>query len=142
MRGQMALSGAIAMMANAAQADLCRDIEAVDAQTNRVALTLPLTGKPTTCRQSLMLGGGAQLHCGWAFPYRSDAASQAFEHLVRTVATCLGDEARITADLDVNHPDYYDLQTFTLERREVGVSLKDKATLAQTFVFLRVTLSK
>ena len=142
MKGQLALCCAIAVMASAASAELCRDIRTIDGQSGETLLTLPFTGQTTTCMRSLILGGGAQLHCGWAFSYRADEASRAFDDLVSTVAECLGDEARITADLDVNHPDYYDLQTFSLDGREIGVSLKDKATLSETYVFLRITLSK
>ncbi len=80
------------------------------------------------------------MHCGWAFPYRAPEATAAFERLVTTIAACLGAEASVTADLDVNHPDFYDLRTFQSKGREIGVSLKDKAGLSETYVFLRIAV--
>ncbi|MEP4194867.1 MAG: hypothetical protein ABJL99_04440 [Aliishimia sp.] len=119
---------------------LCNTIDTLHPNSNDVQMSMPGSGEVVTCTRSLMLSGGAQIHCGWAFAYRSPAATQAFETLVSTVAECLGDGAAITADLDVNHPDFYDLQTFQLGDQEVGVSLKDKASLSETYVFLRVAL--
>ncbi|MEO9517802.1 MAG: hypothetical protein ABJH45_09595 [Paracoccaceae bacterium] len=105
-------------------------------------MAFPGANDTTICTQSLMLAGGSQLHCGWPFAYRAPEASQAFEELVTAVSACLGKDAAVTADLDVNHPDFYDLQTFQLGDQEIGVSLKDKAALSETYVFLRVTLPK
>ncbi len=93
---------------------------------------------PTPCKSSLMLSGGTQVHCGWAFPYRAPAAKDAFQGLLAAVTACSGGRVDTTADQDVNHPDYYDLQTFRWIDREIGVSLKDKAGLGETYVFLRV----
>lgn len=103
-------------------------------------LTLPGSEMSTKCTRSLVLSGGSQVQCGWAFPYRAPEATTAFERLVRTVAVCLGTEASVTADQDVNHPDFYDLQTFQSKGREIGVSLKDKAGLSKTYVFLRIAV--
>lgn len=124
----------------AAQADLCADIRALDASSQEPVLELTTAGPPPKCTRSLMLSGGVQLHCGWAFAYRASEAKDAFEGLIAEVTECFGDDARVTSDLDVNHPDFYDLQTFQLGGQEIGVSLKDKAALAETYVFLRVTL--
>jgi len=121
-------------------ADLCHDIRAIGTEFAKTTLTLPETGKTAECTRSRVLAGGSQMHCGWAFSYRSPAAAQAFEHLLVTVADCLGAAARVTADKTVNHPDFYDLQTFQFEGQEIGVSLKDKAALSETYVFLRVKL--
>jgi hypothetical protein len=123
-----------------ARADLCGDIRALDAQSNDVSVTLPVSGEVTKCTRSLVLSGGSQLNCGWAFTYRAPAASEAFENLIATITDCLGAAAHVTADLNVNHPDFYDLQTFRLEGQEIGISLKDKASLSETYIFLRVTL--
>ena len=124
----------------AAQADLCKGILALGSQGADIILTLPGTDETAQCTRSLVLSGGSQVHCGWAFSYRATAATNAFEHLVNTVTGCLGGAAHVTADQDVNHPDFYDLQTFQLNGREIAVSLKDKAALSQTYVFLRVAV--
>ena len=127
---------------SAAQAELCEDILAIDTQSADAALTLPDTDRVAKCTRSLMLSGGSQMHCGWAFSYRVPDARQAFDDLVNSVTDCLGPAARTVTDQDVNHPDYYDLQTFRLNGREIGVSLKDKAALSKTYVFLRVAASE
>lgn len=119
-------------------ADWCDDISILNTQGDDATFALPITGDMAVCTQSLMLTGATQVHCRWAYAYRDPTASQAFDHLRRAVADCLGDAARVTEDPDVNHPDSYDLQTFWLGGQEVGVSLKDKAALAQTYLFLRV----
>lgn len=134
---------AIILWAGNAHAEtFCAEMQDGASQNTHVQMTLPVTGQTTDCTRSLMLSGGVQLHCGWAFAYRAPAAAAAFESLVATVSNCLGEGAAVTADLNVNHPDYYDLQTFELGGREVGVSLKDKGALSQTYVFLRMTLPK
>lgn len=125
---------------SAAQADFCDDSLTLGTRGVDISLTPPGTDVIPKCTHSLMLSGGAQVHCGWAFPYRDPAATTVFEHLVTTVTNCLGEAARMTADQDVNHPDFYDLRTFQLNGREIGVSLKDKAALSETYVFLRVAV--
>lgn len=130
---------AIIMAGSSAQADICEDILGLRADKTDLSLRLPGGGPKTDCTTSLMLTGGTQVHCGFGFAYRAPAATTAFEGLVNAVMDCLGDAVKVTADLDVNHPDFYDLQTFQLKGREIGVSLKDKATLSQTFVFVRVS---
>lgn len=79
------------------------------------------------------------MHCGWAFPYREAPAQKAFQQLLSEVTACAEGNQASLADQHVNHPDYYDLQTFQLNDREIGVSLKDKAALGETYVFLRVS---
>ena len=122
------------------RADLCDDTLTLGTTGTDITLTLPTTDMSTKCRRSLVLSGGSQVHCGWAFPYRAPEATAAFERLVTAIAACLGAEASVTADLDVNHPDSYDLQTFQSKGREIGVSLKDKAGLSETYVFLRLAV--
>ncbi len=89
------------------------------------------------CTGSLELGGLKSTDCGWGFPYRSDAADAAFLGLLDDVATC-GTLVN-TADPDVSHPDSYDLREFEMDGGRVRVALKDKATLQQTYVFLRIS---
>lgn len=87
------------------------------------------------CSTSLVLGGGTSFDCAWGYDYRSVEASEAFEVLVGQVAEC-GD--LITAqDQQVSHPDSYDLRQFSVDGKEVSVSLKDKGALNQTYVFFR-----
>ncbi|MEP2889464.1 hypothetical protein [Tateyamaria sp.] len=127
---------------SAAASDFCTDLQNLQASVGGVELALPGTSNAVTCTQSLMLSGGTQLNCGWPFAYRAPQAADTFEGLVVAVTQCLGDGAIVTTDLNVNHPDFYDLQTFRIGGQEIGVSLKDKAALSETYVFLRVTLPK
>jgi len=70
-----------------------------------------------------------------AVAYRSTAATDAFERLNDAVIACLGPDATITQYQSVNHPDFYDLRLYLMADQEIGVSLKDKAALQQTYVF-------
>jgi hypothetical protein len=90
------------------------------------------------CKTSLGLQGGKSLHCMWTFPYRADTAAQAFDTLQSKVRACGAVER--AQDQNVNHPDFYDLRIFSFGTETVGISLKDKAMLSQTLVFL--TFSK
>lgn len=101
-------------------------------------LSLPDTDMAAKCQTSLMLGGGSQVHCGWSFEYRAPAAQDAFAQTIVAVTNCLGPDTRATPDQDVNHPDFYDLQTFKADERIISVSLKDKGALEQTLVFVRI----
>ena len=125
-----------------AWADLCHDVMKLGAHNDQMVLDLPSGGPAEKCTRSLMLSGDVQTHCRWAFPYRAQAATQAFEALNVAISRCLGPTARMTSDPDVNHPDFYDLQIFQFGDQEIGISLKNKAALSQTFVFVRVTASQ
>ena len=131
------------LVGSAAHANLCDDTLLLGAQSDDLTLTLPGTQMATQRTRSLVLSGGShsQVHCGWAFPYRAPEANVAFERLMTAVSACRGAaEAIMMADQDVNHPDFYDLQTFQLKGQEIGVSLKDKAGLSETYIFLRIAV--
>jgi len=99
---------------------------------------LPGTDSAGLCIRSLTISGGAQLHCRWPFAYRTTDATVAFHALRGAVAQCLNVAPQM--DFPVNHPDFYDLRMFHTARQDIGVSIKDKAALQQTYVFLRVSL--
>ncbi len=103
------------------------------------ALGLPDSDMIAECSASLILGGGQQVQCGWPFAYRSDEATAAFDRLNETVAACLGPDAASSRDQSVNHPDFYDLRLYHIAGRQTAVSLKDKAALQRTYVFLRIS---
>ncbi|ABG33317.1 hypothetical protein CEP88_08605 [Roseobacter denitrificans] len=91
------------------------------------------------CGASRALSGSVSNHCYWAFPYRASQSHLAFDAMVKRVALCADGNARADGDAGVNHPDSYDLRRFTVGGNIVDVSLKDKAALQQTIVFLRVS---
>ncbi len=73
--------------------------------------------------------------CQWRFEYRALEAHTLFEKIGAALEACLGPEA--TQDAPVNHPDSYDLRVFSAKDGAVYLSIKDKAALDATFVFLR-----
>ena len=74
--------------------------------------------------------------------HRQDAlATNQFIKLNNELRTYSGETFPVIEDLDVNHPDFYDLKTYTKMETSLAVSLKDKAALDQTYVFLRVSKS-
>ena len=99
-------------------------------------------GAAARCQLSQSLGGGQSRHCHWTFPYRSAEASAAFTEILDAVSTCLGPNAAVIQDQDVSHPDTYDLHLFERNGTEFAVSLKDKAALAQTLIFLRLPIEQ
>lgn len=76
--------------------------------------------------------------CRWDFPYRATQAYQTYDAFVERMSGCIGQRATMHSDQSVNHPDYYDLRRFELTQADVSVSVKDKAALENTFVFIRV----
>jgi len=76
--------------------------------------------------------------CVWEFPYRAERAYDTFDDFVGTMNECIGQHATPHSDQSVNHPDYYSSRRYDMERAEVSVSVKDKAALGNTLVFIRV----
>ena len=102
-------------------------------------ITLPNTDvRAESCRPSLGLGGTKAVNCAWPFEYRAPQAHAAFEDTLHAVETCLGTHASAQLDGLVNHPDSYDLRTYSIAQGSVSVSLKDKGALQKTYVFLKV----
>lgn len=120
----------------------CENVLTLERQGAVPAITLPNTDNTANCTRSLVLGGRTQLHCGWPFDYRPDSATTAFNELVDTLTACIGPDAQMISDQNVNHPDFYDLRIFQIDGFEIGASLKDKSGLRQTYVFLRVSRPK
>lgn len=113
---------------------LCDDLNVLDADT------LDLAQGTAACRPSLAMDGVRHMHCVLEFPYRSQAATDAFDALNGNLAACLGPSAVQNTDQSVNHPDAYDLREFDLGGRGYAVSIKDKGALQQTLVFVRVQM--
>ncbi|MEM6374950.1 MAG: hypothetical protein AAF686_01840 [Pseudomonadota bacterium] len=80
------------------------------------------------------------LVCQWSFDYRSAAANALFGHISADLVACLGPAKAL--EPGVNHPDSYQLRQFEAPERLISLSLKDKASLEQSFVFLRVDKSQ
>ena len=99
-----------------------------------------LTETPAVCGQSMGVGGAMSTHCRWVFPYRDPRAAAAYDRLVADLAACAGPVQATVQDKAVNHPDTYNLRLMAITGGTAGISLKDKAELQQTLVFLRIEL--
>lgn len=73
--------------------------------------------------------------CLWSHGYRDPAARARFDALSAALEACLGHA--ISQDAPVNHPDSYVLRQFGQGAGTVYLSIKDKAALQRTLVFLR-----
>ncbi|MEL7469154.1 MAG: hypothetical protein AAFN27_11915 [Pseudomonadota bacterium] len=89
-----------------------------------------------TCGTALTTGGGREIHCRWSFAYRDEAAIKLHDRIASDVETCLNATA-VPQEDGVNHPDSYDQQRFHTGDADLSLSLKDKAAIHTTFVFLR-----
>jgi len=90
------------------------------------------------CTMAQDLSGANAFHCGWGHDYRTGAATKDFEDKTASLQQCFDQAAAIGTDKAVNHPDFYDQRQFQIDDVIVTISLKDKATLQQTYVFLAV----
>ena len=113
----------------------------VQAETVRDFLT-GLGMSPATCAFSLGMHETKSANCNWAFSYRSAEATGAFKDMLAELSACADMASGIATDQPVNHPDFYDLRLMRIAGGEVGLSIKDKAEMQQTFVFLRLTPAK
>ena len=77
-------------------------------------------------------------HCTWTFPLRAQRATDSFDAFAGKLDGCLAQRATIHNDRSVNHPDSYTARRYDLEQAEVSLSVKDKAALGNTFIFIRV----
>ena len=89
------------------------------------------------CGASTFMSGVRSAHCAWSFSYRSRDATQAFQSLSQSLATCGDLVVPKKAAKGVNHPDSFEQHLFKVDGGYVSVSLKDKGALQQTYVFLR-----
>ena len=98
----------------------------------------PVLSDARNCALSQDISGRQQYHCQWEFDYRSQNTYETFNQLIEAMQSCFENQAVARKDQGVNHPDTYDQRQFDLEDVVITVSLKDRAALSRTFVFLRV----
>ena len=110
----------------------------VQAETVRDILT-DLGTSQASCSFSLDTLGMKSANCNWAFSYRSAEATGAFQGMLAELSVCADMASGIETDQSVNHPDFYDLRLMRIAGGEMGLSIKDKAAIQQTYVFLRLT---
>ena len=89
------------------------------------------------CNLALVPGGRRVFQCRWGFAYRSQASATKFAEVDDALTTC-AQGMRTRDDQAVNHPDTYELRRYRAGAIDLSVSLKDKAALRKTFVFLSI----
>jgi len=94
------------------------------------------------CRMIQTLSGSKTYHCSWKFPFRDNAASEAFEAYNQEIAACFVNSTQAVQDHGVNHPDSYQQVQHKIGDVAVSVSIKDKGALGETYVFVAVRGSK
>ena len=99
-------------------------------------------GQPgATCTVSSLLDGTEQSTCYWSYVYRSDEVHTRVEELRVGIEECLGSKSALPADQTVNHPDSFALYRYEGQGLRVSLSLKDKAALQQSLIFLSLSAS-
>lgn len=131
--------------------DFCTNIDDLidHSRTEFARIADEPTGDTDSYTTTLVLDGASSCHvtktssrnwylCGWEFPYRAQRAYDMFDELVAKMNDCIAGRATLHSDRNVNHPDFYSLRRYEMEQANVTVSVKDKAALGNTFVFIRV----
>ena len=145
----IAFSASSPLLAAGVASGFCDDLHSVIG-VNITAPTRPppdltklaLFDAPKDCGISQTEAGEIAQHCMAPYPYRSRVALQVFEALNIAMTQCKFTRDRIDEAEAVNHPDSYDQRSYLFGVADaiwrVDLSLKDKATLEQTLLFLRV----
>ena len=76
--------------------------------------------------------------CRWVYAYRDERAYAAFDRFADSLRRCFGAMAKEHVDRNVNHPDFYAARRYEMAEGAVTVSVKDKAAMGSTFVFISV----
>ena len=98
---------------------------------------VPRFDQAKACDLALTASGQRVYSCRWAWSYRSDKAAETFAALDRRIQRCLAVPAG-SPEAGVNHPDSYRQHIYQSGDIRLSLSLKDKAALAQSLVFLLV----
>lgn len=100
-----------------------------------------LNGALPRCSTSKTLGGGSSEDCFWRFEFRSERAIAGFAKLADHLKAC---SAYFSSDPEprVNHPDSFEQVHATMGTVGLRLSLKDKAALSESLVFLKRRMRK
>ena len=89
-----------------------------------------------SCGKSLTASNRISYHCAWEFDFRQSASEAYFKKISEVVSACAKRD-ETNEQSRVNHPDSYDQLNFERSGETISISLKDKAALQKTYVFLR-----
>ncbi len=131
--------------------DLCSDIEFLIEQSKIGFQAVGGTpqGEPGTHDATFLLPEASQCvvvmqtqrrtyRCRWVYAYRDKRAYDDYDGFAGSLRQCFGAMAKEHVDRNVNHPDFYAARRYVMAQGEVKVSVKDKAALGSTFVFISV----
>ncbi|MEP5154554.1 hypothetical protein [Planktotalea sp.] len=97
------------------------------------------TTQAASCGTSLQTGGARSTYCYVSYAYRSAQANNALAHLDTTLSTCFERRIPSGAGEIVNHPDSFNQIEYCDASGTYSLSLKDKAGLGETLIFLTST---
>jgi len=126
-------------LSTASATDLCAALTNQSADWPKITQNIDqhLDQKSASCGNATGMDGQVSRHCYWAFDYRSDKAKTAYRSLHKQFIACSRTQGDVQ-DEGVNHPDSYTLENFDFGAHNIALSLKDKATLNQTLIFVRL----
>ncbi len=133
---------AVLLAGNSARSeDMCPALQSLVSAIRQDAPPPQAFPDATECSFVRTLGGGQEHYCRWDYPFRSKDTLVKYSALNTAIRRCLDGPRQIEQDPDVNHPDtssqiIYDFGTVTLR-----ASIKDKAALQKTLVFLWIAKS-
>jgi hypothetical protein len=126
----------------AAQASTCAPLEEkLNSISSLQDYLEGVTSKSARCGTTLQQGGAQAIHCYVEFQYRAQQATTDLAHLHSDLSTCFDEQIPIGAGQIVNHPDSFDQIEYCGQSHRYSLSLKDKAGLAQTLIFLSASQS-
>ena len=116
---------------NILYAEDCQTFDALD-----IFETAGIPPAGADCSTYLTATAGTGISCHWEHPYRAESARVKASILWETLTRCR-DGKEQAPDKQVNHPDSYDLRALAHGTTIYVLSVKDKAVLSRTLVFLR-----
>lgn len=135
---------ALLLLANMASAQATKSSERCTALASRLSDLAGLqsyleevTLKPATCGTALQSGAARAAHCYIGFEYRADHAADTMARLSAQLRACFAASKSEGTDPAVNHPDSFDQRQLCTPYAALSLSLKDKAGLGKTLIFLR-----
>jgi hypothetical protein len=119
------------VVVSAAQAADCTIFDTLDG--------FATTGTPppeATCSTYRTQASTTGTSCFWSHPYRGAAVPHIAADLWQSLTICRPGQI-LPQDSQVNHPDSYDLREWAHGADNYALSVKDKAALNRTLIFLR-----
>lgn len=118
---------------------LATDCAVFDTLDRFAATAIPAPG--ATCSTFVTEAATIGTSCHWSHAYRGSTVAPHAARIWQHLTSCRAGQL-LAPDTQVNHPDSYDLREWAHGRDVYALSVKDKAALERTFVFLRIEPSR